>query len=407
MVSGEDRRRRAALMAVGGVLILVALAVGLITGLSSRAKPPTRPTSTTSRRTPPVVAPRQPAGLLPAQPAPTTQQFGASVNLLFNSGGETPRQIGSALRALRATGATVARSDALWEATEPTAPVNGVHSYDWTFDDTIATALATTGLRWLPILDYSAPWAQSVAGQDHSPPSSAAAYAAYAGAFAARYGPGGSFWRTHPELATEPVQTYEIWNEPDNAEFWTPTPDPARYADLYLAARRAIDAADPSARVIVGGLTTPTRFVPAMLAARPDLRGHVDGIGIHPYGLPSIVLAKIRDDRAMLAAQGLASVPMYVTEFGWTTSPPGALDYAEATQRPIYIQQTLAALGHLNCGLASALLYTWYSPQGNPADSQQWYGLVGPGAAPTGASAAFASGVKAARSATSALPLCG
>jgi len=410
-VSGGDGRgrRRTALVALISGLIVVALAVALggglgSGGLGSRTGPRGGPTSTATASPAPAAAPPAPA---PAPPAPATEGLGANVNLLFNSGTQTPQQIAGALGALRASGATVARSDALWEATEPSAPVHGVHNYLWTFDDTIASALASVGLRWLPILDYSAPWAQSIAGQDHSPPSSAADYAAYAGAFAARYGSGGNFWRAHPGIAPEPIGTYEIWNEPDNSGFWTPAPDPARYADLYLSARRAIDVADPAARVIVGGLTNPTRFVPAMLAARPQLRGHVDGIGIHPYGLPTIVLAKIRDDRAMLDAQGMASVPMYVTEFGWTTSPPGALDYVPATRRPSYIERTLAALGHLNCGLTSALLYTWYSPQGNPADSQQWYGLLGPGAAPSSASAAFTKGLQAARSAGSTFPLCG
>ena len=42
---------------------------------------------------------------------------------------------------------------------------------------------------------------------------------------------------------------------------------------------------DASARVVTGGLT-PDRaddFVRAMYAARPDLHGQVDGIGLHPY----------------------------------------------------------------------------------------------------------------------------
>jgi len=406
----SPRRRRRAVLGALAIAVPVALVVAGLTGSSPHAPTPrasSAPTSTVATPSSTTTSSAAPGPLLPARPAPRTEQFGASVNLLFNSGDHTPDQIAAQLRALRASGVTTARSDAFWEASEPAAPVNGVHSYDWAFDDKIIAALATAGLRWLPILDYSAPWAQSITGQDHSPPSSADAYAAYAAAFAARYGSGGSFWRNHPELAPEPVGAYEIWNEPDNGEFWTPTPDPARYADLYLAARREIDLADPAARVIVGGLTNPTAFVPAMLRARPQLSGHVDGVGIHPYGSPEVVLAKTRADRAMLVDQGLSSVPMYVTEFGWTTSPPGALDYAAPPRRMTYIQQTLTALGHLNCGLASALLYTWYSPQENPADSQQWYGLVGPGAVPTPAAAAFTRGLQAAHAPTPTLSLCG
>ena len=119
----------------------------------------------------------------------------------------------------------------------PTPPAAGVHHYDWAFDDRVAGLLAQAGLQWLPVLDYSVAWAQSIPGQDHSPPRSAADYAAYAGAFAARYGPGGTFWAAHPELVAKPVTTIEIWNEPDNGEFWTPTPNAAAYADMYAGAR--------------------------------------------------------------------------------------------------------------------------------------------------------------------------
>ena len=280
----------------------------------------------------------------PALAAPAGEAFGASVNRLFNDMTDTPAQISAQLSALRATGATLARSDALWEATEPSAPVDGVHRWVWTFDDTIAGDLAAAGLSWLPILDYTAPWAQSVPGQDHSPPRAVADYAAYARAFTARYGAGGTFWRGHPQLIARPVTAIEIWNEPDNPEFWNPQPDAAGYARLYATAREAIDDADPSVRVIVGGLVNPAAFLPAMLRADPGLAGHLDGVAIHPYGTPAVVLAKVRGARRALHGLGMDAVPLYVTEVGWTTSPPGALDYVAAPRRPAWIERTLAAL---------------------------------------------------------------
>ncbi len=98
------------------------------------------------------------------------EQIGANVNLLFILRGLTAAQVDAQLKALRATGATLARADALWELSEPSPPVGGIHRYDWTFDDAVAGSLAANRLRWLPIVDYSAGWAQSLPGQDHSPP---------------------------------------------------------------------------------------------------------------------------------------------------------------------------------------------------------------------------------------------
>jgi hypothetical protein len=395
------RRRAAALGAAALVFAAAIVAAIALSGSSSHtaasttASAPTHATTTTTATVP------------PARPAPTTAQFGINVNRLFNDRTYSPQQISSQLAALQATGATLARSDALWEATEPSAPVGGAHRYDWTFDDSIATALAQHGLQWLPIVDYSAPWAESVAGQDHSPPTSPADYAAYAGALAARYGSGGAFWRAHPELQARPVDTFELWNEPDNPTFFKPAPNAARYALMYALARQAIIASDPSARVIVGGLTAAPSFVPAMLAAAPVLRGHIDGIAIHPYGAnPLAVLAKVRQDRQVLDASGLSSVPLYVTEFGWTTHPPSALQYLPERLRPGYISQTLTALGHVNCGVAAVTLYTWVTPERNRTDLEDWFGIHSPSGASTPDSAAFATGIKQATTPAATIQLC-
>jgi hypothetical protein len=341
---------------------------------------------------------KAPAGQPPAKPASSTEEFGVSVNRLFNDGTYSPQQIDAQLGALQATGATIARSDALWEASEPTAPVDGVHHYNWGFDDAIAAALARHGLRWLPIIDYSAPWAESVAGSDHSAPSSAADFAAYAAAFAARYGAGGSFWRAHPEVTAEPVDAFEIWNEPDSPNFWLPTPDAARYADLYVAARDAILAADPGGRVLIGGLSNPGAFLPALLAAAPDLRGHIDGVGIHPYApTPGGVISTVARARATLAALGLASVPLYVTEFGWPTLPPHSQDWAPERLRPRYIQRTIAAIGQIQCGVAMTILYTWVTPERNPADREDWFGIASPAGTDTPDVRALTVGLRAAQ----------
>jgi hypothetical protein len=394
-----NQRRQLVAFAAGAAAVIVAVVIVAIAnggGAGPRVAVSTSPST--------AAAPVTPGP--PGRPPPAGQSFGVSVNLLFNGGTYTQAQIASQLQAVKATGATVARSDAFWESAEPAAPVDGVHHYDWQFDDEIAGSLATAGLRWMPILDYTAPWAQSIAGQDHSPPSSPADYAAYAAAFAARYGPKGSFWRSNPALTPEPVQTFEIWNEPDNAQFWTPAPNAAQYAELYEQARDAILAVDPSGRVLVGGLTSPATFLPSMLATRPDLRGHIDGIAIHPYGDPLVLLAKLRAARATIAALGLGPVPLYVTEFGWTTQPRDTVDYAPESARPGYLVATLEALGHLDCGVAGALLYTWVSPQSNPDNGQDWYGISNPNGATTPDVAAFTAGLKAAAAPRPTMPLC-
>ena len=264
----------------------------------------------------------------------------------------------------------------LWELTEPHAPTGNIHAFNWSFDDVVASSLAQHGLRWLPILDYTAVWARMYPRQLHSPPSSPTYYAEFAAAFASRYGPGGSFWREHPTLVPLPVETYEIWNEPDQASFWYPRPNPAAYDGLYVAARDAITAVQPTARVIVGGLAAPTHFLTAMLRARPTIAGQLDGVGMHPYGRnPSAIMKAVSRTRTTLDSLHLAKVPLYVTEFGWTTRPSRGHDFAPQRLRPSYIASTVTALGRTGCGVAAALIYTWVTLQRNPTNRQDWYGI--------------------------------
>jgi polysaccharide biosynthesis protein PslG len=379
---------------VGGLLVLTLITASMVVLLSQSGggkHPPRRAGG----------GPSPPGGSAPAQPdarpAPSHISLGASVNTLFDYPYYSSAQINAQLAALHETGATIGRSDALWDAVELGPPVRGVHHYDWRFDDRIAGSLAAHGLKWLPIVDYTAPWAESISGQEHSPPRSNGDFAAYAGALAVRYGPGGGFWRAHPELTPQPVDTYEIWNEPDETSFWPPAPDAARYAKLYLLARKAIKSADPTARVIIGGLAHPEAFLPALVAASPELAGHVDGVAVHPYmASPSDVLAAVRADRALLIAHGMGGVPLYVTEVGWSTRPPHAPKWAPPGLRPTYIELTIGALAHTNCAVAGTVIYSWMTLQRDPHNADDWLGIHSPTGVTTPDSVAFAAALHAA-----------
>jgi hypothetical protein len=149
--------------------------------------------------------------------------------------------------------------------------------------------------------------------------------------------------------------------------------------------------------VIVGGLTRPATFLPLMLAARPDLRGRLQGVAIHPYGsTPQVVLARVRQTRQTLTTLGLSRVPLFITEFGWTTHPPQALAYAPARLRPGYIAEAISALGHTDCGIAAVVIYTWVTPEHRLSDKEDWYGLNSPTGAATADARALAAGLRGA-----------
>jgi hypothetical protein len=346
-------------------------------------------------------APRAPAPAPPARaPAPEPERppqqpavpaIGVSVNWLFNSDTFTPAQVEEQLDAMQADGVKLARTDAFWSAAEPEPPAGGVHRYEWGYTDRVAGSLARHGVRWLPIISYSALWAASLPDNDKAPPRTPDDYAAYARAFVERYGRGGRFWAEHPELPPTPATAIEIWNEPDNSDFWAPAPDPAGYIDLYLRARAAIRAADPQARVLVGGLTGAPTFLPQLLAARPDARGQVDGVAVHTYSPePLGALAEVRDARRTLVTLGMVDVPLWVTEFGWVSRPRNSDKYAAPAKRPAHIAGTTSALVRSDCGIEGVVLYAWITPGRNPRAEGDWYGLRAPDGGPTASSRAFA-----------------
>jgi hypothetical protein len=315
------------------------------------------------------------------------------------------------LDGVAAAGIRLARFDALWQAAEPNPPSGEEHRYRWWRFDPVVALMAQRGIRWLPIIDYSARWA--AAGADpSSPPRSPEPFAVYAGAVAARYGEKGSFWREHPELPRLPVTDYEIWNAPNNSTHWYPSPDPAAYADLYLAARRAVRAADPEARVWIGGLAgeNASSFLREMYSRRPGLRGNVDVAGLHPYGAnPSQVFGWVGDLRATLDALGEVDVPIAVTELGWATSGSGAGRRIPDNVRARYFGTLTEAFGRSDCGVATVMPHTWVSAERNPFDVDDWFGIHHPDGRPSETERAYSEALRAVagrRVQGADLPLC-
>ena len=306
--------------------------------------------------------------------------MGMNLNRVFNDAPLDDARAAPLLRLARASGIRAARSDLFWEATERSPPVAGRHTYDWRFGDWVAGSLARNGMSWLAILDYAPAWASGVAPPRKGPPRDPGDYAAFAGAAARRYGPGGEFWRTHPDVPARPIRTWEIWNEENSTHFWGGQPDAARYARMYAGARAAIHAADPGATVLVGGLTNAYEsYVADVVGAVPALRGEIDGVAIHPYS-PTVpgTADEVRKRRAALRAAGLGEVPLWVTEYGWVTRPRTSGHYKPEAQRATDLPAVADVLARSDCGVRAIYPYTWTTPERNPSSEEDWYGIVHP-----------------------------
>lgn len=277
------------------------------------------------------------------------------------------------LAAAQAAGITHGRIDFPWDAVQPRGPLG--HRYDWT--DKAVAALANHGIVATPMLGYSAPWAATQPGNTKTPPRNMGDYAAFAQLMVRRYGPGGSFWTSHPSLPYLPVHRWEIWNEPNLPQmFWQTGSDPEAYARMYIAARAAIKAVDATAMVIVGGMNSDDPgFVSRMYVSHPELRDQVDGLGIHPYASTvQGVLDSVRTFRAALDAQGETSVPMEVTEVGWQRRGSTNLTLA-TSQRAAYMAEVANILARSDCDIDAFEPYTWETAERDPANGEDWFGM--------------------------------
>jgi hypothetical protein len=288
---------------------------------------------------------------------------------------------------MAAAGIQEARFPAPWLVADPAGAADRRGgAFVWsTYFDTVALLLARNGMRWSPMLLYPPPlYSADPLGPGGGNPTPAAYgyFADFAGAFAARYGPGGTFWAAHPGLRPQPVTDFEIWNEPNIAGGWatlSPSQAPAEYMRMYADAYRSIKLADPTARVMFGSLTpsigavSEGAFLAAAHAADPSQP--IDEVGYHPYvvgvgryGAVADTYALLSAFRARMDAIGLGAAPISVTElgFGETYSPWIDLTGDEAVtltqaQRAQAMSIVAGALADSNCGVNDIEALMWGS----------------------------------------------
>lgn len=222
-------------------------------------------------------------------------------------------------------GVRTTRVHLAWSSIEP-AP----GARNWAaFDAQVANA-ARAGIRLLPFLYESPPWISPTAqAPPIYSPEARSAWTRFLTDLTARYGTTGSFWTLHPEVPRMPITDWQVWNEVNLRFFWGSRPSPAGYRDLVRLTAAGLRAGDSSAGVILAGLL-PFKSVGVQSVAGPrflqrlfkprDMRKLVDAVAVHPYGKsPRVVLKGTEEMRVVLDDLGARKVPLWVTEFGWST----------------------------------------------------------------------------------------
>lgn len=138
------------------------------------------------------------------------------------------------------------------------------------------------------------------------------------------------------------VQYLELWNEPNEAVSWPASP--TAYAEMLAATYPVVHRSDPSMKVVVGGLSlNDVGYLQRLYAAIHSVASNrrvFDVLGVHPYtrdrdpGIedPTAVTAHgrfglvdgnfvgYRRLHRVMAEHGDGSLPIYIGEFGYSTS---------------------------------------------------------------------------------------
>ncbi|MBC8450033.1 MAG: carboxypeptidase regulatory-like domain-containing protein [Chloroflexi bacterium] len=146
-----------------------------------------------------------------------------------------------------------------------------------------------------------------------------------------RYKPGGDLAQDQGWGDDIGVRYWEIWNEPDLDQFWSGTVE--EYYRLLEVGYQAIQAADPEATVILGGLAffEKQNWLSDLLAQTggDPAKAYFDVFSFHYYWSIYGTEYWLWRARSTLSANGLSDVPIWITESGvpvWDDFPATEFD---------------------------------------------------------------------------------
>jgi hypothetical protein len=331
------------------------------------------------------------AGLLllayPTATTPADSPQPLRVGLNANSQAQGGRAGQEQNRALQ-TGVRWLREDFEWDVVQPRRG-----RWDWSRYDTLLGDAAERGMFVLPLLSGSASWA---APEWNVLPLDRGEYADYVAAVVKRYGEGGTFWRSRPDLAPFAPTHFEIWNEPYLELFSSDGVNPSRYARLVRAAVAAGREANPRAQFLIEADTYYTaasgdyrNWIHDMYRAVPDLNRWFDGVAVHPYSSersPDVYtprgptrwqFRRIEEERAAFVAHGASDKPFWITEIGWSTCAGNSDCVSESAQAANIAR--VFELARTKYGSFVEAVFVYHLNDWGPADEsnkEYWFGLT-------------------------------
>ncbi len=261
--------------------------------------------------------------------------FGANIHLRQR---HAESEWNDVLNAATDAGVQWSREQFNWDVIEPSD-----NDYSFGTYDNVVAAYAEHNINVLGLLTYSSSWASGNPGSvDYeSYPPDLDAWADYVETVSERYADDITYW--------------ELWNEPNHSGFWNG--DANDYIDLVETAITAIQAGNPNAKIVLGGLSgSDYEFLDEVLAGLND-PSDIDVIAVHPYrtvgssfnyapedsdtGLNTLT-TDLYNIKAVMNRYHLVDVPLWLTEVGWETGDDGVGSRTQAEYLTRLYTQALA-----------------------------------------------------------------
>ena len=188
-------------------------------------------------------------------------------------------------------------------------------AYDWTHPDALVRELTLRGITISDALvtyppEYLRDWNDAANQME-----------LFMQKIVERYKPEGEFARIMPGFPG--ISYWEIINEPNlpGLGFVPLSIDPSDFVDAYalllMSANQGVRKADPSAFVIMGGLSPdgmpPEAFLSRVLLLAPNC---FDILAFHPYGDPENFLSVATGLKVIMSEHGIKERPIWFNEYG-------------------------------------------------------------------------------------------
>jgi len=150
-----------------------------------------------------------------------------------------------------------------WDGIEPEKD-----RYDLAFWDAFVDLAQAHGIRLIPYVAYTPRWNSDGGANDYwkTPPRDLAEFAEIMRILATRY--------------RGRIQSWELWNEPDNRDYWLGTV--AQYSALLETGAAAVHGVDPRLQVVSGGLAGGVAFFRELFEQKRAANA-IDVVNLHSY----------------------------------------------------------------------------------------------------------------------------